>query len=70
MKVQSPCTLRDRRLTLKPRIVKGKHYGFFVDRIVPSNHPAMRGIPETKLVDTFPEAIALAHEWAGPKEKK
>lgn len=70
MKVKSPCLLRDRRLTLKPRIVKGKYHGFNVDRIVPSSHPSMRGVPETKLVDTFPEAIALAHKWAGPKEKK
>lgn len=70
MKTPNPCLLRDRRLTVKPRIIKGKHHGFFVDRIVPSNHPAMRGIPETKLVDTFEEAIAKALEWAGPKPQE
>jgi hypothetical protein len=70
VKVQSPCTLRDRRLTVKPRIIVGKHVGFFVDRLVPSNHPSIRGVPETKHVDTLEEAIALAHAWAGPKPQE
>lgn len=70
MKVQSPCRLRDRRLTFKPRITRCTHHdGFWVDRLVPSNHPTVRALPETKVVDTFEQAIAQALAWAGPKEK-
>jgi hypothetical protein len=54
---------------MKPRIVRCTHYkGFYVERLVPSSHPSVRGKAQTKVVDTFPEALALAHEWAGPKE--
>jgi hypothetical protein len=71
VKVQSPCRLRDRRLTFKPRIVRAQHHdGFWVERLVSSSHPSIRGWADCKLVDTFPQAIAKALEWAGPKEKK
>lgn len=71
MKTPNPCRLRDRRLTVKPRVVRSQHHtGYWVERIIPSNHPSIRGIPHTKLVDTFEEAIAKALEWAGPKETK
>jgi hypothetical protein len=71
VKVPNPCLLRDRRLTSKPRIVRSYILrGFHVERMVPSNHPSVRAGAQYQHVDTFPEAIALAHKWAGPKETK
>lgn len=71
MKVQSPCRLRDRRLTVKPRIIRCHAYtGFYVEQMVPSNHPSILAKSKSQIVDTFQEAIELAHEWAGPKEKQ
>jgi hypothetical protein len=63
--------LRGRRLTPKPRVTKAVHArGFHVERCVPTDHPAMKARAQTELVDTFPEAIALALEWAGPKHQE
>lgn len=70
VKIKSPCLLRERRLTTKPRIIKTAGSGFIVERMVPSSHPSIRGKAECKAVDTFQEAIAKAHEWAGPKPKE
>jgi hypothetical protein len=70
----APSRLRDQRLTVKPRITTTVHGPFFnVERLVPTNHPAARGFPQCKTVNTLAEAIAIAHTWAGPakpKEKK
>lgn len=69
MKPAAPSRLRDRRLTLKPRVLTiGRR--FIVERIVPTNHPAARGFPQCKYVDTLAEAIATAHDWAGPANPK
>ena len=64
-----PAKLRDRRLTLKPRILTlGK--GFTVERMVPTSHPIARAFPQCKLVDTLEEAFATAHSWAGQKPQQ
>lgn len=63
------CRLRDSRLTLKPRVTRAKFArGFWVERMTQSNHPGHYRLAQTKLVDDFTEALALALEWAGPKE--
>ena len=68
MKVQSPCLLRDRRLTAKPRITRtATGRSFNVERMVPSSHPSIRGTAQTKTVNTLQEAITIAHQWVGPK---
>jgi len=62
--------LRDCRLTFKPRIVKLSRSGFIVERLVVSNHPSARRLAQCKTVDTFAQAITLAHAWVGPKENQ
>jgi hypothetical protein len=41
-----------------------------VERMVPSSHPSIRGKAECRIMDTFPQAIAQALEWAGPKPQE
>ena len=62
--------LRDRTLTPKPRIVKGRFFGFFVERAICADHPAMRTQAQVFTALTFAEAIEKAHEWAGPKPQE
>ncbi|HEX9228123.1 MAG TPA: hypothetical protein VF885_16090 [Arthrobacter sp.] len=58
-------------MTLKPRIIKTAHgRSFTVERIVPTNHPAVRGYAQCETVDTLAEAFAVAHAWVGPAKPK
>lgn len=71
MRIPSPCRLRDRRLTAKPRITRtDTGRSFNVERMVPSSHPSIRGTAQTKTVDTLEAAIAVAHAWVGPKPQE
>lgn len=72
MKTAAPaCRLRDQRLTIKPRITRAR-YGrsLIVERLVPINHPAIRGLAQCEVVDTLAQAIATAHSWVGPKPQE
>ena len=63
--------LRDMRLTIKPRVTKASYArGYNVERMTESNHPGIYRKAQTKLVNTYAEALALALEWAGPKTKE
>lgn len=63
--------LRDARLTVKPRVTRAKFArGYWVERMTESNHPGMYNKARCLLVDTFPEAIAIALEWAGPRPQE
>lgn len=66
--------LRDRRLTLKPRIIvaHGLVRGFWVERINPNTkpHPSIRGMAECIFTDDFPSAVAQAQAWAPPKPQE
>lgn len=54
--------IRDRRLTAKPRIVVSPHGFFNVERL----NPYAPG-SEVYTAYSLPEAINVAHHWAGTK---
>lgn len=74
MKPANRARLRDRRLTLKPRILvaTGAMRGFWVERTNPHTrpHPSIRGMAECYFAYDFPSAVAKAQEWAPPKPQE